>query len=269
MHYKHNSCSVIPAADATCAARKRKLLPRPIFKRNADLVYTPPQLEFDYLGNPREKNLQEPCGLTYQQLGEFSDEQVMAHLSAGHGDAAAVLFDRYSRLVHSIASKIVREHGEAEDVTQEIFVELCKTAAQCDASKGTAKMWIIRLAYRRSLNRRRHLNFRNSHLLQDMGELENTPNAEFVEVQAMTSHESRRLVRQMLASLDAGQRRILELVYFEGLSMRDVADRTGDSFDSVRHRYYRGMRKLREQMQQPSDQKVVTSAAQEALNAKT
>jgi len=215
----------------------------------------------------RAYNLQEPCGLTYQQLGKVSDEQMMAHLSAGHGDAVAVLLDRYSRLVLSIAVKIVHEHAEAEDLTQEIFVELCKTAAQFNAAKGTAKMWIIRLAYRRSLNRRRHLNFRNSHLLQDLGELENTPSSEFVHFQTMTAHESRRLVRQMLASLDAAQRRILELVYFEGLSMHDVAERTGDSFDSVRHRYYRGMRKLRELMHQPFGEKVVP-AAQETLDAK-
>jgi RNA polymerase sigma-70 factor (ECF subfamily) len=212
--------------------------------------------------------MQEPCGLTYQQLGNLSDERLMAHLGAGHGDAVAVLLDRYSRLVLSVASHIIHEHAEAEDLTQEIFVELCKTAAQFKADKGTAKMWIIRLAYRRSLNRRRHLKFRNSHLLQDMGELENTPSSEFVDIQALSTNESRQLVRQMLASLDAAQRRILELVYFEGLSMHDVAERTGDSFDSVRHRYYRGMRKLRELMHQPH-QEAASSAGQETLDAKT
>ena len=215
-----------------------------------------------------EENLQEPCGLTYQQLGDLSDEQVMVHLGAGHGDAVAVLLDRYSRLVLSVASQIIHEHAEAEDLTQEIFVELCKTAAQFKADKGTAKMWIIRLAYRRSLNRRRHLKFRNSHLLQDMGELENSPSSEFVDVQTLSTNESRRLVRQMLASLDAAQRRILELVYFEGLNMHDVAERTGDSFDSVRHRYYRAIRKLRELMQQ-QHQEAVSSAGQETLDAKT
>ena len=222
------------------------------------------------MGNTREQRLHEPCGLSYQQLGKLSDEQVMIHLGVGHGDAAAVLFDRYSRLVVSIAAKIINEHAEAEDVTQEIFVELCKTAAQFDAAKGTAKMWIIRLAYRRSLNRRRHLNFRNSHLLQDLGELENTPSSEWVDVQSMTLHESRRLVRQMLTSLDAYQRRVLELVYFEGLGMRDIAERTGDSFSTVRHRYYRALRKLRELMLEPYGQKVTnTPATQEVLNART
>src|SRR5437773_12226345 len=77
----------------------------------------------------------EPCGLTYSQLGDLSDDRVMAHLAAGHGDAVAVLLDRYARLVLSIAFRIVRDRAEAEDVTQEVFVDLCRTAARFDASR--------------------------------------------------------------------------------------------------------------------------------------
>ena len=80
--------------------------------------------------------LREPCGLTYQELADLSDEKVMLHLAAGHGDAVAVLFDRYSRLVLNIAGKIVQDHCDAEDLMQEIFVELCRTAARFDAAKG-------------------------------------------------------------------------------------------------------------------------------------
>jgi RNA polymerase sigma-70 factor (ECF subfamily) len=196
--------------------------------------------------------VREPCGLIYQELAELSDEKIMLHLAAGHGDAVAVLFDRYSRLVLNIAAKIVQDHAEAEDLTQEIFVELCRTSARFDAAKGTAKMWVIRSAYRRSLNRRRSLKMRNTHVLEDLGDLENCPSTEIGLSQALTPQESSRLARQMLGALDAGQRRVIELVYFEGLSMKDVAERTGDSFASVRHRYYRGISKMRALMQQKS-----------------
>jgi hypothetical protein len=67
---------------------------------------------------PDSHHLREPCGLTYSQLGDLSDDRVMAHLAAGHGDAVAVLLDRYARLVLSIALRIVRDHAETEDVTQ-------------------------------------------------------------------------------------------------------------------------------------------------------
>jgi hypothetical protein len=50
----------------------------------------------------------EPCGLTYAQLSNLSDDGVMAHLARGHGDAIAVLLDRYARLVENIAFRVVR-----------------------------------------------------------------------------------------------------------------------------------------------------------------
>jgi RNA polymerase sigma-70 factor (ECF subfamily) len=211
----------------------------------------------------------EPCGLTYPQLGKLPDAQVMAHLAAGHGDAIAVLLDRYSRLVLSIAFKIVHDHGEAEDTAQEIFVELCRTAAQFDPAKGIAKWWIMRTAYRRSLNRRRALKLREMNF---QGEIEDFMNLAASEecgaFPKLAAYESQRLVRQILRKLDVAQRHILELVYFEGLSLREVADQTGTTLASVRHRYYRAMGKLRELMQeargvkaQPARKKVLDADA--------
>jgi RNA polymerase sigma-70 factor (ECF subfamily) len=190
--------------------------------------------------------LREPCGLSYEQLGKLPDELVMAHLVAGHGDAAAVLLDRYIRLVASIAYKILRDPVESEDVAQEVFVDLCRTAAQFDASRGTAKMWIIRTAYRRSLSRRRNAKVRDAHIrtgLDDVMEFSNS--GESFAGARLSSYESQRLVRQILGRLERPERLILELVFFEGLSLREVASNTGATLESVRHRYYRSIHKLR------------------------
>ena len=203
-------------------------------------------------------HLREPCGLTYAELGDLSDDQVMAHLAAGHGDAVAVLLDRYARLVLSIALRIVRDHAEAEDVTQEVFLDLCRTAARFDASRGSTKMWVVRTAYRRSLNRRRYLNVRNAHLPDDGEELlKYQASTDYLIAPKLTAYESQRLVRQILGGLGAGQRRVLELVFFDGLSMREVAEKTGASLESVRHRYYRGIDKLRQLMQEPRARQTV------------
>ena len=66
------------------------------------------------------------------QIKDLNDDEVMTHLQAGHGDALAVLFDRYHRLVLSIAVKIVRDPGEAEEVMQNVFLEIFRSAAQFD-----------------------------------------------------------------------------------------------------------------------------------------
>jgi RNA polymerase sigma-70 factor (ECF subfamily) len=74
--------------------------------------------------------------LPWAQLQRLPDEQLMARLQEGQSDALAVLFDRYQKLVLSIALKIVRDPGEAEDVTQIVFMDIYRAVAQFDPSKG-------------------------------------------------------------------------------------------------------------------------------------
>src|SRR5690348_5289608 len=108
------------------------------------------------LGSPTRPPI-EPCGLSYRELERLSDEELMQHLRANHDDALTVLFDRYHRLVLKVALKVVRDPGEAQDVTQEVFLQLYRTVARFDPDKGSSKMWIMRAAYRRSLSRLQYL----------------------------------------------------------------------------------------------------------------
>jgi RNA polymerase sigma-70 factor, ECF subfamily len=189
----------------------------------------------------------EPCGLTYAQLSNLSDDVVMAHLARGHGDAIAVLLDRYARLVETIAYRLVRSSAEAQDVAQEVFLDLCRTAARFDPAKGSTKMWVVRTAYRRSINRRRYLSLREAHSLEGGEDVPALPSAGDGWIAArLTAYESQRLVRQMLGRLDTAQRTVLELIFFDGLNMREVAEKTGATMESVRHRYYRGLDRLRQ-----------------------
>ena len=106
---------------------------------------------------PSAGGLQPP---TFAKLKDLNDDELMAHLQGGCNDALAVLFDRYYRLVLSIALKIVRDPGEAEDVMQTVFLEIFRSAAQFDPAKGTTKVWILQYAYHRAINRKQHLNAR-------------------------------------------------------------------------------------------------------------
>src|ERR1700727_3886413 len=85
----------------------------------------------------------------------------MVQLRNGVNDALAMLFDRYQRLVFSIALKIVRDRGEAEDVTQNVFLEVYRSVAQFDPTKGTLKVWLLQFAYHRAFNRKQYLNVRD------------------------------------------------------------------------------------------------------------
>ena len=168
----------------------------------------------------------------------------MAHLQAGHGDALAVLFDRYHRLVLSIALKIVRDTAEAEDVTQNVFLEIFRSVAQFDPARGTTKTWVLQYAYHRSINRRQQLNARHFYEQTSIEEVERLmPESSLLG--RFSHHELKHLLRQGLATLSRQQRQVLELASYDGLSMSEIASKTGESVSNVRHYYYRGLKKLR------------------------
>jgi RNA polymerase sigma-70 factor (ECF subfamily) len=182
--------------------------------------------------------------LSLAQLQRLPDEQLMACLQEGQSDALAVLFDRYQKLVLSIALKIVRDPGEAEDATQTVFLDLYRAVAQFDPRKGNTKVWLMQYAYHRAINRRQHLQGRGFYKNTELEELETRP----VETHAtlgLSSPETKALVRQSMNALSDKQKSVIELACYEGLSMREIADRTGDSFVNVRHHYYRGLQRLR------------------------
>jgi RNA polymerase sigma-70 factor (ECF subfamily) len=140
--------------------------------------------------------------------------------------------------------KIIRDVGEAEDLMQTVFLEIFKSAAQFDPSRGTLKVWILQYAYHRGMSRRQHLTIRNFYKNSDItgldGELLRGDVAHF------NDYEIRQLVTQALSSLNETQSTVVKLAYFEGLSLKEIADRTNDTLGNVRHHYYRGLKNLRE-----------------------
>jgi RNA polymerase sigma-70 factor, ECF subfamily len=217
---------------------------------------------------PRDgSKIQEPCNLSFEGLRSLTDELVIAHLQAGHGDALGVLFDRYHRLVLHIALKILRDVGEAEDVMQNVFMEIYKVAAQFDPARGTAKMWILRYAYHRSMNRRKQLQVRHFYANTDIAAIEDTLPMEAVDIFA--SYEAREVIQRGLQALSPVQNRVLQMAYFEGLTMKEISDETGDSLGNVRHHYYRGLDKLRDYLSEADQASEVRVARKELGDAKT
>ena len=187
------------------------------------------------------KSGSQPSSLT--QLENLSDAQLMADLRAGMNDALATLFDRYHRLVLSIALKIVRDPGEAEDVMQSVFLDIFRSVAQFDPAKGTTKVWVMQYAYHRAINRRQHLTARGFYNQESADDIENLLSRS--SFGSFSQPELRRLLQEGLATLGGAQRRVIELASYEGFSMKEIADKTGESLVAVRHHYYRGLQKLR------------------------
>jgi RNA polymerase sigma-70 factor (ECF subfamily) len=179
------------------------------------------------------------------ELERLEDDELMARLRDGHHDALAVLFDRYHRLVLSISLRIVRDPGEAEDVTQNVFLEIFKSVRQFDPAKGNTKTWILQYAYHRAINRRQHLNVRSFYDQSPLDESLELFAGKRSVLAGLSPEESRQLVVQSLAALNGSQKKVIELASYDGLSMSEIAEKTGESVSNVRHHYYRGLQKLR------------------------
>ena len=203
---------------------------------------------------PTDRQLNKPGGPSLEQLNGLADEDLMVQLKAGYNDALAVLFDRYHRLVLSVAFNILRDPAEAEDMMQSVFLEIYRVSGQFDAQRGSTKVWLLQYAYHRSMNRRKYLKLRN---FSDRGEggarESHSPEGPIdgIGPGVLTLPEVRCLVREGLENLSYPQRSALHMAYFEDMPLKEIAKKTGESLANVRHHYYRGLSRLRALFQNP------------------
>ena len=181
-------------------------------------------------------------GLESEDLCKFSDEELTQYVASGRHDAMAVLFDRYQHLAFSVALRIVRDPGEAEEVVQTVFLDIFRAMANFDPRKGILKVWILQYAYHRALHRKRHL--ASNHFYR-WEELEAA--IEVGSGRALWGElpETVRLAEEMLGNLKSRQRAVIEMTYYEGLTAEEIACRLGESPHVVRHDLHRGLAALR------------------------
>jgi RNA polymerase sigma-70 factor (ECF subfamily) len=189
--------------------------------------------------------------IPYAELQDISDERLVEEIQRGNADGFAVVFKRYHRLVHITALNIVRDAGEAEDLTQTVFLEVYRRLGQFDPARGTLKVWLLQFAYSRSMHRRNYLFVRQFHKQTELSEAEKK--VSHWSPSRLQPPESTRLTDEALAILPEPQRRTIEMYFFEGLTLREIADRRNEKYPNVRHHYYRGLERLRVYLSGPSE----------------
>ena len=183
-------------------------------------------------------------------LAALSDEQLMECVATSRHDALTVLFDRYHRLVYSVAVRIVRDPGEAEEVVQTVFLDIFRAAANFDPSRGMLKVWMLQYAYHRALHRKRHLVANHFYRWE---ELEAAIEVGMSRPLSSDVHDIVRLAEEMLAQLKPRQREVVEMTYYEGLTAEETAARLGESVHAVRHHLHRGLASLRTTFKKPRE----------------
>jgi RNA polymerase sigma-70 factor (ECF subfamily) len=174
-----------------------------------------------------------------------SDEELMERLRERDSKALDTLFGRYARLVMSIAYRTLRDHGEAEDTVQEIFLYVYRKAALFDPGRGTAKAWIVQVAVHRSLDKKSYLGRRGFYLGTEIDSVDDTLLGATDLDREIGAGLDRVKLEQAFAELPDAQRRTLEMFFFEGMELREIAGTINEPLGNVRHHYYRGLERLR------------------------
>jgi len=178
------------------------------------------------------------------------DELLLVRLQNGDQEALGSLFQRYVRIVRSVATRILRDTAEADDLTQDLFLFIQRKCAIFDSSKGSAGSWVIQMAYQRAIERRRRLATRHFYKREDL----QSSASQLVGIPT-TEHDyspeavfGRNGLEKLLGTLSEDQRETLRLFFFEGYTLAEISAKIGQPLGNVRNHYYRGLDKLRKQM---------------------
>lgn len=159
-------------------------------------------------------------------------------------EALAELYDRYAPLLLAVARRILTTSAEAEEVLQETFLQAWNQAERFDAGRSSVSTWLVLVVRERALERlrRRRTDGRGGVGVAPEAGVETLPG---VHVESLAVKERRQRVQAALAALSAENREILELAFFDGLSLAAIAEHLRAPLAAVRNRALHAMKQLR------------------------
>ena len=169
---------------------------------------------------------------------QVTDSVLMSRIRAGDEDALAALHDRYAQVVYSVALRVLGETTQAEDILQEIFLQLWRDPQRFDSNRGSLGAWLAVIARHRAID---HLRRRRPE-----SDIEDV----VVSVEPDLASEADRSraaknVRDVLNGMHPAQRQALEMAFFEGLTHTEIAAKTGEPLGTIKTRIRVGLLALR------------------------
>ncbi|HEV3243798.1 MAG TPA: sigma-70 family RNA polymerase sigma factor [Chthoniobacterales bacterium] len=188
--------------------------------------------------------------------GAPSDVDLMLGIQSGDADALSQLYDRYNGIVKALTLRIIHNDTEADDLLQEVFMEIWNQAKNFSAAKGKPLGWMVTLTRRRAIDalRKKQAYARAEERLQ--AEPEQQP---FAWVQNTTEKEieagdTRVLMAKVINSLPEAQQQVIELAFFQGMSQREIASNTNIPLGTVKTRLELGLKKIYDGLKELKDE---------------
>ncbi len=175
---------------------------------------------------------------------ERDDGAVLESIAKSDPDALVMLYDRYGRLAFGLAYRILGDAATAEEVVQDAFMNVWRKAESFDAERGNTRTWLLSIVRNRAIDQLRGRYGRQRDEI-DFEKLEPVLSGQDLWTEVVRGLRAE-AVRGAIIDLPDEQRSAIELAYFEGLTHREIAEKTGIPLGTIKSRLRLGLRKLHE-----------------------
>jgi RNA polymerase sigma-70 factor (ECF subfamily) len=179
----------------------------------------------------------------HPEQAQTTDVDILRGIAGGDEQALSALYDRYRLILFGLILRILHSRTEAEDVLQEVFLQVWRRAADFDEARGRPFTWLVTLARSRAIDRLRSLSSRERTAQESARD---APDHVSDAADDAVKSEQGEIVRRALGELPEEQRQTLLLAYFEGLTQSEIAERTRTPLGTVKTRMRSGMIRLRQ-----------------------
>ncbi|MEX1044937.1 MAG: sigma-70 family RNA polymerase sigma factor [Chthoniobacterales bacterium] len=172
---------------------------------------------------------------------------LLARITRRERAAFEELYTRYSNILYATALKFLKQDADAQDVVQDVFIQIWDKAKLYDPAKGKPLTWALTLTRNRSIDRIRAIQRRSR--LRDDFEKESTVDESVGVREALSgvdASEKGQILRDAVSQLSGQQRKVIELAFFRGLTQSEIAEKLGEPLGTVKARARRGLMKLKE-----------------------
>ena len=176
-------------------------------------------------------------------------EQLLGRVGRGDEQAFGAVYDLLGAAVYGLARRVVRDPARAEEIAQEVFIQVWQSAARFDASRGSAKGWVLTLAHRRAVDAVRHDQAATNR--ENRYDWSSGPDFDQVEETVSTTLEHEQ-VRRCLGGLTELQREAVNLAYYNGHTYAEVAEVLDTNPATIKTRIRDGLVRLRDCMGVPA-----------------